>query len=104
MDEVELVCFQIIKNVNQAKQAFNDAISCAKNNDFDQATTLIKEGSNFFNLAHQSHAECIQKEANGEISDITLLLMHAEDQLTSCESIKMMANEIIELRKELLIR
>lgn len=104
MNEVELVCFQIIKNVNHAKQAFNDAIASAKFNDFEQANRLIKEGSKYFNLAHQEHSKCIQKEANGEISSITLLLMHAEDQLTSCESIKMMTNEIIDLRKELLLK
>ena len=39
----------------------------------------------------------IQKEAAGEKSEFSLLLMHAEDQLMTTETLKIVAEEFIEL-------
>ena len=50
--------------------------------------------------AHQAHAELITNEANGNKTDVTLLLLHAEDQIMSAETIKIMALEMIEMCRQ----
>ena len=54
-----------------------------------------------FVKGHEAHAGLIEKEANGEKVVPNILLMHAEDQLMSAETIKMMALEIIKLNQRL---
>ena len=68
---------------------------------FDLAKAKIKEGDQEFVKGHEAHAGLIQKEANGEKVVPNILLMHAEDQLMSAETIKMMALEIIKLNQRL---
>lgn len=101
MNEMELVCFQIISSVGMAKSAYIEAMNAAEKGDFDLAQTKIKEGEDVFVNGHTAHASLIQKEASGEGVVPTLLLMHAEDQLMSAETIKVMANEIIKLNQRL---
>ena len=59
----------------------------------------IKEGEESFNGGHLAHSELIQQEASGNHVVPSILLMHAEDQLMSAETIKVMALEIIRLNE-----
>ena len=43
--------------------------------------------------------ELLQKEASENTPQVSMLVLHAEDQFMSCETIKLMALEIIELYK-----
>ena len=95
MENMELICFQIISNVGMAKSAYVEAIQLAEKGDFDTAGTRMKEGKEFFVKGHEEHAGLIQKEAAGEKTNVSLLLMHAEDQLMSAETIELMANTAI---------
>lgn len=95
MEGMELISFQIISAVGTAKSLYIEAIQKAKENQFEQAEELIREGEQAFVKGHHAHAELIQKEANGDKIDFSLLIMHAEDQLMSAETIKMMADEFI---------
>ena len=88
MDEkFELACFQIITYVGTARTHFINAIHCAKEGKYDEAAELIKQGDEAFSLGHNAHADLLTMDANGEISNGYMLLMHAEDQLMSAESI-----------------
>lgn len=99
MEDMELVSFQIIAAVGTARSMYIEAIQLAKKGDFDGAQQLIEEGSKVFLEGHRAHASLIQKEASGERITISLILMHAEDQLMNAETTKLMAEEIIELYK-----
>ena len=101
MDNLELVSFQIISAVGVAKSFYIEAMKIAEKGDFDLAKAKIKEGDQEFVKGHEAHAGLIQKEANGEKVVPNILLMHAEDQLMSAETIKMMALEIIKLNQRL---
>jgi len=97
MENVELISFQIISAVGAAKSIYIEAIQEAKKGNFATADKLIAEGSTIFLDGHKAHASLIQKEANGEKLEFSLILMHAEDQLMNAETTKLMAIEIIEL-------
>ncbi|MFF3021721.1 PTS lactose/cellobiose transporter subunit IIA [Gottfriedia sp. NPDC057948] len=101
MEQNELICFQIISAVGSAKSMYLEAMVEAKNGDFEKAALLIEEGRDVFLKGHHYHAKLIQQEASGEKTDINLLLVHAEDQMMSAETIKIMAEEFIGLYKKL---
>lgn len=99
MEDMELLCFKIISAVGEAKSDYIAAIEAAKKGEFAKAEELIKHGESVFINGHHAHAGLIQKEASGEKTEVCLLLMHAEDQLMAAETIKILANEIIDLYK-----
>lgn len=82
-----------------AKSSFIEAMKVAANGEFDVARAKIKEGEESFNGGHLAHSELIQQEASGNHVVPSILLMHAEDQLMSAETIKVMALEIIRLNE-----
>lgn len=99
MEGLELICFKIISAAGSARSNYIEAMQWARKLDFKKAEELIKDGEKEFNNAHKAHAELIQKEANGEKTDVSLLLVHAEDQMTSTEMFKIIVEEHIELIK-----
>lgn len=101
MEGLELVCFEIISNVGAARSCFINAISEASSYHFEEAENLIKEGNDHFIKGHHAHANLIKLEANGELDNISLILIHAEDQLMSAESFKILSNEFISVYKEM---
>lgn len=101
MESLELMSFQIISAVGTAKSYYIEAMRIANKGDFELAKEKIKEGENSFVNGHTAHASLIQKEASGESVVPNILLMHAEDQLMSAETIKLMAEEIIKLNQRL---
>ncbi|MCI5773409.1 MAG: PTS lactose/cellobiose transporter subunit IIA [Erysipelotrichaceae bacterium] len=96
MEGLELISFQIISSVGMARSSFIEAIKEAKLGNIEEAKNKIKEGEDYFTKGHGFHAELIQKEASGDSVQLNLLLMHAEDQLMSAESIKIVALEFID--------
>lgn len=101
MEGIELVSFQIISAVGTARSMYIEAIQLAKNKKFDEAFEQLDAGKKVFVEGHKAHATLVMNEANGEKTDITLLLMHAEDQLMSAESFGIIAREFIELYQTL---
>lgn len=101
MEGLELTCFQIISSVGMARSLFIEAIQEAKAGNFEAAEQKINEGNENFTTGHHAHAQLIQQEASGEVTQMTLLLAHAEDQLMSAEAFKILAQEFIDLYKEI---
>lgn len=101
MEGLELACFQIISAVGMARSLFIEAIKEAKKENFDEAIKKIKEGEEYFVKGHSTHSTLIQQEANKNSVVINLLLVHAEDQLMSAESFKILADEFIDVYKKI---
>ncbi|WP_300386188.1 PTS lactose/cellobiose transporter subunit IIA [Clostridium sp.] len=101
MDELELVAFEIISNVGMAKSLAIEAIREAREDNYEEAEKKIIEAKDFLVQGHHAHAGLISKEANGEKIEFSLIIMHAEDQLISAETIKDLAIELIEMNKKI---
>ena len=97
MNGNELISFQIISAVGTARSMYVEAIKKKKKGNIQAAKQLIEDGVKVFVDGHHAHASLIQKEAAGEKSEFSLLLMHAEDQLMTTETLKIVAEEFIEL-------
>ncbi len=100
-EEMVAACFQLITFVGTARSCFINAIQCAKEGNFEEAADMIRQGDEAFKQGHDGHSDMLAKEANGELDKISLLLLHAEDQLMSAEGFRTIAEEFIDLYKKL---
>ena len=100
MEGLELTAFQIISAVGTARSCYIEAIAKAKAGDYEAAQERIKEGDENLALGHDAHAGLLQKEAKGE-NTVSLLILHAEDQLMSAEGFKIIAQEFIDVYQRL---
>ncbi|WP_194189883.1 PTS lactose/cellobiose transporter subunit IIA [Clostridium chrysemydis] len=101
MDNLELISFNIISSVGMAKSSYIEAMKAAEKGEFDLVNEKMEEGDKYFSKGHNSHTELIQQEASGKGVTPTILLMHAEDQLMSAETIKILTKEVIKLNKSI---
>lgn len=101
MEAMEQICFQIISYTGEAKSDYIEAMGAAREYDFEKAERLMKEGMAVFVEGHKVHGQLIQKEAAGDNVQLSLLLMHAEDQLLGAETLKVIADELIAVYKKL---
>lgn len=95
--DLEMLCFEIISNVGSAKSKYIEAMKFAKNGQIAEAKAKIKEGEDFYYKGHLAHSKFVELDANDELPNTRLILAHAEDQLMSSETVKIMANEFIYL-------
>ncbi|MGG7059387.1 PTS lactose/cellobiose transporter subunit IIA [Clostridium nigeriense] len=100
MDNLELISFQLISNVGEARSALFEAMRAAREECFEEADKLVAEAEDSLIKAHESHSSLIMQEASGDKVQISLLLMHAEDQLMTTELLKGMAKEVILTHKK----
>ncbi len=97
MDKVEMICFEIISSVGTSRSCYVEAIKEARNGDLLKADELITEGNEMLRKGHAVHASLVRDEAEGRKTDISLLLIHAEDQMMSAETLGIVSKELIEL-------
>ncbi|QIB27838.1 PTS lactose/cellobiose transporter subunit IIA [Caloranaerobacter azorensis] len=93
----EMVIFSIITYSGDARSSSMEAITYAKNGDFDKARECIEEASKKLELAHKEQTKLIQAEAQGEKHDISLLLIHAQDHLMNAMTVRDLADEFINI-------
>ena len=85
MNDVQMASFKIISAVGTAKSYYIEAIRFSENGEFEKAQENMEKG----------------KEAGGGNQDVTVLLIHAEDQLMSTETIQLLAEQMINTNKRL---
>lgn len=100
-ETIDMISFKIISNVGAAKSLVMEALYAAREGDFALADEKLKESKQYFIEGHNAHASLIQKEANGEVLDFSLIFMHAEDQLMSTETMAELVKEMIEMYKRI---
>ncbi|CAM2077444.1 MULTISPECIES: PTS lactose/cellobiose transporter subunit IIA [Clostridia] len=101
MEGLELIAFEIISNVGMAKSLAIEALRAVRSGNYAEGNEKLAEASKFLTEGHHAHTVLIQKEAAGERTEFSLMLMHAEDQMMSAETIKSLAEEMIEMYKVL---
>lgn len=97
---MEKISFELISNIGEARSLLMEAAILAREENFDSADKKIKESEKFLSNAHHSHFSLIQKEAEGEDLQFSLILMHAEDQLMTTETLKLIVQELVLTHKK----
>lgn len=101
MEGLELVCFEMIAANGSARSYFVEAMEAAKEGNFEEADRLMEEGEKMLSEGHHAHGNLLTREASGDKVKVDLLLVHAEDQMMSAETFRIMAKEIIEIHRRL---
>ncbi len=99
-EKMQEIAFQMIAQVGTAKSMYIEAMNMSKDGKFDEAQKMFEEADEIYSGAHKLHFELVQKESQGEDLPFSILFMHAEDQMLNTETVKIFANELIEMRKE----
>ncbi|KXT84624.1 PTS lactose/cellobiose transporter subunit IIA [Streptococcus panodentis] len=101
MNDVQLASFQIISAVGAAKSYYIEAIRAAEKGAFAEAAEKMKEGRAAYKEGHDVHFKLLQGEAGGDSQLLSILLVHAEDQLMSAETIQLLAEQMIATNQRL---
>lgn len=99
MEGLELACFQIISKAGSAKSTCYQALKSAREGEFEKSLLELEQARSLFLEAHIVHRDLIQLEASGSSLNVSLLLVHAEDQLMAAESARDLIEEMIHMYK-----
>lgn len=97
IEYVSQISMDVITNSGMAKSCYMEALQQFKQNHNEEGENLLKEGDSYQINAHKAHAEILAKEMSDMESQATMLLIHAEDQLMSAETIKILVEELSEV-------
>lgn len=74
-----------------------EAIALAKTKDMSGAQRALAQAGEELSKAHHHQTALIQKEVSGEKTEISMLLIHAQDHLMNAMTVRDLANEFVEL-------
>lgn len=100
MKPSEMDIIEIISAVGQARSSYIEAIQEAKSGNYAKCNEFVRKGNELYAKGHHIHQHLIQDEAGGGKVEVSLLLTHAQDQLMSAESFKILCDEFIDLYRK----
>lgn len=89
------ISFSLILNAGNSKNYSQQAVEQARDGNFDEAKELIKKSNEELNKAHHAQTSLIQDEARGNKVNVNIILVHAQDHLSSAMIIRDQAEEFI---------
>ncbi|WP_347905896.1 PTS lactose/cellobiose transporter subunit IIA [Enterococcus cecorum] len=99
MDNQSEIIMGLIANGGNARSLAMKAIYAAKAGNFEEAQELLKASNESILQAHNMQTQLLTKEANGERSEVSLLMVHAQDHLMNAMTVKDLATEIVDIYK-----
>ncbi|SHK70986.1 PTS system, cellobiose-specific IIA component [Clostridium cavendishii DSM 21758] len=94
---MEQEIFEIIAHAGDSRGYTFEALREARKNNFKEAEGLLVKAKEELTLAHNTQTKLIQAEINGEDIKISLLMVHAQDQLMDAISENTLVEEMIEM-------
>ena len=91
----------LIANGGNAKSLAFEAIRLAKKGDIAGARSKLKESDQSLNEAHNSQTGMLTKEAQGDHTKVTLLVVHSQDHLMNAITFRDLAGEMVDLYEKL---
>lgn len=98
---MEKIIMDLIIFSGEARSYAMEAMQSAKNGQIDEARNLIEKSKETLGNAHATQTSLIQGEAAGNKTEVSLLLVHAQDHLMTSIVVKDLAEEIIDLNERL---
>nr|WP_278680181.1 PTS lactose/cellobiose transporter subunit IIA [Clostridium paraputrificum] len=100
MDQ-ELIALNLISNSGPARTKAFEALHKAREGKYEEAKILLKESEESSLLAHNAQTELLQAEANGDNSNYSIIMVHAQDHLMTSILAKELIEEMVTMYKEL---
>jgi cellobiose-specific phosphotransferase system component IIA len=105
MEETEVDIFEmamgLIAGAGDSRSYSMEAIAHARTGDFTEARACIEKAKEAMVKTHDVQTELIRSEMQGVKSEITLLMVHAQDHLTAAMLMRDMAEEFIMLYEKM---
>ena len=106
MDEnnnsTEMIAMTLIANSGNARSLAFEAFNAVKEGNFEEAEKMLAEAEESLAVAHKVQMDLLVSEANGEKTELGILLVHAQDHfMTSLLAFDMM-KVIIEMQKKIM--
>ena len=95
------VAMTLIMYGGEAKSCAIEAIAAAKKQDFDRAQDRLSQAQKALLQAHHAQAEMLSKEAQGEKTELSLFMVHGQNQLMTSIAFVDLAKEIVDLHKKI---
>ncbi|SDC31431.1 PTS system lichenan oligosaccharide-specific IIA component, Lac family [Pelagirhabdus alkalitolerans] len=99
--ENQEVVMGIIMHGGNARSAAMKAMSEAKKGNEKETHDFIEQANEELNQAHRVQTDLIQAETRGEKTDISLLMVHAQDHLMNAMTVRDLALEVIHLNEKI---
>lgn len=100
-EKIQLLSFEIILYAGNARTLAMEAIPLAKKGKYTLAKEKMAQANEELNKAHTIQTNFLQNEGKGIQTEISILLIHAQDHLMSTITVKELANEMIEMYKHM---
>ncbi|EAR57542.1 PTS system, cellobiose-specific IIA component [Photobacterium sp. SKA34] len=98
-DQYEEFVMSLIVQAGQTRSMLMTAIREAKNGNFDEADSLVKNASLSLKEAHQIQTKLIEYDEGEGKLPVHIVMVHAQDHLMNAVLMMDLATEIIDLRK-----
>lgn len=96
MDErYEQMCMGLIVNAGEGRSCAMEALAYARKGDYEHAQEKISQAEDALLEAHREQISMIQQEAMGERTEVTLLLVHAQDHIMNAMTVLDLVREMI---------
>lgn len=100
MEDLEEQIFEIITHSGAARSTFYDALKVARDGDIDKARSLMEDGDHELTKAHNVQTKLITADMSGK-TKISLLLIHAQDQLMTTMGEQTLIEQMITMQEEI---
>lgn len=98
---LENIAFAIVGHVGAARSMVMEAVRLSRSGDFEGAQRLMDQANDELVLGEREHFKVVTREAKSGDVKLSMLLVHAEDQMMAAETIRDLAVEMIETNRRL---
>ncbi len=95
----EEILMSIIAASGETKANLLEALKYAESGDFEAADSKMEEAQQTYLQAHVAHAKLLAMSCADDFQ-LSLLTIHAEDQMMSCETIQTLVEALINMLKK----
>jgi PTS system cellobiose-specific IIA component len=97
MENTEQGSFQLILHSGNARSLAYEALGCIKSGRREEGLSIYEEAKKELTEAQRRHSEILFNAVNEENENVPLLLIHAEDHISSSQVVVELVKEIMDL-------
>ena len=97
--DLETIAMTLDGNAGEGRSLAFEALNEAKKGNFEKAEQLLKESQKRTLAAHEIQTQLICNEADGNKTEMNLLMVHAQDHLMTSMLARELITELIEIYK-----
>lgn len=97
--DLEIIAMTLVGNAGEGRSLAFEALNEAKKGNFEKAEQLLKESQKRTLAAHEIQTQLICNEADGNKTEMSLLMVHAQDHLMTSMLARELITELIEIYK-----